>query len=318
MQAPKVRDVLDKEPKYVCDNVAYIEHCGTVVALQKWALTENSRVSWDEIDALKLEHKNLLKYYDIELIEKQETHGFHSRKLYSLAEYGKNMAYYYPNPSWDMIYSFARQIATGLNFLHTNGLIHGNLTAKNIFITNDLTVKLGRHIYPKNNTSNLTIAEKMSKDIFDYGKVLCDMILCCDIFDDCYDNFEAVSKMPHRPALIMQVITSCRKQPHERHVLQRVIELLSTEKLECMRDVILGDVIGQNSLAKVYKGSLNGRVVVAKQFDIRKFRKIDVREFDIYYALNHPNIVKFYGTFFNYEQSRLVMEYLPYKSKDIL
>lgn len=312
MHSPKIRDVLDKEAKYTCENVACIEHDGMPVALQKWTLTANSKVDWDEIDAHKIDHENLLKYHDIELVEKKETSGFCSRRLYFLTEYGKNMAYYYPNPSWDMVYRFARQIATGLNFLHANGVAHGNLTAKNVFITDDFTAKLGGHLYPKNNVANMPTADRMLKDIFDYGKVLCEMILCCDFTDDLYDNFETLPKMARCPKSIIEVIVSCRKPPHERPTLLYILELLATEKFEYVGDVVLGDMIAKNDLAKVYKGSLNGKTVVAKQFNVQRFRKTNIREFDTCYALDHPNIVKCHGTFFSHEQCQLIMEYLPH------
>jgi len=83
--------------------------------------------------------------------------------------------------------SFSFQVADGMNFLHKNRILHGNLKTSNIYVTSKLTLKVGNVGYPPE--ESLECIDKTTKkflaiprfnyqhfsrksDIWNYGVVL--------------------------------------------------------------------------------------------------------------------------------------------------
>jgi serine/threonine protein kinase len=110
-------------------------YLGTTVAIKKFYLVKLPHYFIQGFDAYyETSHPNILKFYGI------CPHPFYA--IFELAPHSL-MTFYTDFPlSWDNIYNFGNQIAIGVNYLLSKNLNHKRLKSSNIFVTNNLVIKL--------------------------------------------------------------------------------------------------------------------------------------------------------------------------------
>jgi serine/threonine protein kinase len=92
--------------------------------------------------AAKLEHPNIVTVYDIGVEERQnKLHHFVSMEYLP----GGNLAHRMSGGALNVEHclNWMKQLASGLSFAHKNGVIHQDIKADNIFITNEGDLKIG-------------------------------------------------------------------------------------------------------------------------------------------------------------------------------
>jgi serine/threonine protein kinase len=92
--------------------------------------------------AAKLEHPNIVTIYDIGVEERQKKlHHFVSMEYLP----GGNLAHRMSTGALNVEHclNWMKQLASGLSFAHKNGVIHQDIKADNIFITNEGDLKIG-------------------------------------------------------------------------------------------------------------------------------------------------------------------------------
>ena len=92
--------------------------------------------------AAKLEHPNIVTVYDIGVEERQKKlHHFVSMEYLP----GGNLAHRMVSGALNVEHclNWMKQLASGLSFAHKNGVIHQDIKADNIFITNEGDLKIG-------------------------------------------------------------------------------------------------------------------------------------------------------------------------------
>jgi serine/threonine protein kinase len=92
--------------------------------------------------AAKLEHPNIVTVYDIGVEERQKKlHHFVSMEYLP----GGNLAHRMSTGALNIEHclNWMKQLASGLSFAHKNGVIHQDIKADNIFITNEGDLKIG-------------------------------------------------------------------------------------------------------------------------------------------------------------------------------
>lgn len=110
---------------------------GTSVAIKFWHLKSLPGHLISEFNPYnELSHPNLLSFYGIVV---------KPGKFAMVTELMPSSLYkfYKEHPlEWGNIYNFAEQIARGLSYLHYKGVAHKHLKSSNIFVTNELVIKI--------------------------------------------------------------------------------------------------------------------------------------------------------------------------------
>ena len=110
--------------------------------------------------AIQLEHPNLLRYYDVLLLEQSNALGESEELQIGVMEYanaGDLKSYVRAHPGSPLLLRFLREILKGLEYLHAHGIIHRDLKAQNILLVErggELTAKI----------SDFGISKNMSAD----------------------------------------------------------------------------------------------------------------------------------------------------------
>lgn len=114
---------------------------------------------------IKLEHPNLLRYYDVAILE--NTNAFGEKEtlqvgIMELANAGDLKQFANENPNSILLYDLLQQVLSGLGFLHSKGIIHRDLKPQNILLLKDntgkLTAKISDFGISKNTDSNTNSA----------------------------------------------------------------------------------------------------------------------------------------------------------------
>jgi hypothetical protein len=130
------------------------------VALKVFAPGERDQYSvLQEIrKAIQLEHPNLLRYYDVVLLEQSNALGEKEELQIGVMEYanaGDLKSYARTNPNSNQLKRFLRETLNGLHYLHDRKIIHRDLKAQNI-----LLVERAGHLTAK--ISDFGISKTMS------------------------------------------------------------------------------------------------------------------------------------------------------------
>ncbi len=95
-----------------------------------------------------LEHPNLLRYYDVVMLEGQNPLGEAEQTqigVMELANAGDLKDYAKANPNSPLLYKLLKDVLLGLEYLHSKGIIHRDLKAQNILLVKQdgvLTAKI--------------------------------------------------------------------------------------------------------------------------------------------------------------------------------
>jgi len=120
------------------------------VALKVFSNTAGHRYSvLDEIrKVIGLEHPNLLRYYDVILLEVENHLGEQEQTqigVMELANAGDLKDFARANPGSPLLYKLLKEVLQGLEYLHSKGIIHRDLKAANILLVKQdgqLTAKI--------------------------------------------------------------------------------------------------------------------------------------------------------------------------------
>ncbi|PAC28864.1 serine/threonine-protein kinase [Flectobacillus sp. BAB-3569] len=117
---------------------------------------------------IKYEHPNLIRYYDVALLD--NTNAFGEREelqigIMELANAGDLKTFVLENPQSPLILDLLKQVLLGLGFLHKKGIIHRDLKPQNILLVKEgdcLTAKISdfgisRNVEANTNSASLTI-----------------------------------------------------------------------------------------------------------------------------------------------------------------
>jgi serine/threonine protein kinase len=137
------------------------------VAVKIFNTSENGHYTvLEEIKkVIKLEHPNLLRYYDVAILENTNAFGENETLqvgIMELANAGDLKQFAQENPNSSLLYDLLQQVLSGLGFLHSKGIIHRDLKPQNILLVKDndgkLTAKISDFGISKNTDSNTNSA----------------------------------------------------------------------------------------------------------------------------------------------------------------
>ena len=108
--------------------------------------SKQSQEALNEIQMLtNLHHPNIVKYFD-SCLNKGEDDGSHEIHIYmeymNQGSIRQLMDRFGPFRNEEVLANYARQILNGLNYLHTQNVIHGDIKAANILTDSNATIKL--------------------------------------------------------------------------------------------------------------------------------------------------------------------------------
>ncbi|MDI9865526.1 protein kinase [Flectobacillus sp. DC10W] len=117
---------------------------------------------------IKYEHPNLIRYYDVALLENINAFGEREELqigIMELANAGDLKTFVQKNPQSPLIIDLFKQVLEGLGFLHKKGIIHRDLKPQNILLVKDadkLIAKISdfgisRNIEANTNSASMTI-----------------------------------------------------------------------------------------------------------------------------------------------------------------
>lgn len=120
------------------------------VAIKVFNVAESNRGSvLNEIrKAIKLSHPNLLSYFDVQLLENVNAFGETEKIEIGVMEYanfGDLKNFVRQNKDKATLIRLLREVLLGLSYLHSKGIIHRDLTPRNILLTkeqNTITAKI--------------------------------------------------------------------------------------------------------------------------------------------------------------------------------
>lgn len=124
--------------------------------------------------AIQLEHPNLLRYYDVVLLEQSNALGEKEELQIGVMEYanaGDLKIYSKANPGSPHLKRFLREVLLGLEYLHNHGIIHRDLKAQNILLlerNGHLTAKISDFGISKNMSSEDTRSSSMLVGTIEY------------------------------------------------------------------------------------------------------------------------------------------------------
>ncbi|MFU1855780.1 serine/threonine-protein kinase [Sphingobacterium sp. NGMCC 1.201703] len=132
---------------------------------------------------IKYDHSNLLRYYDVAILENTNAFGEKEVLQVGIMEYanaGDLKTFAQKNPDSPILYQLLQQVLNGLYFLHNKGIIHRDLKPQNILLKEEngiLTAKISdfgisRLIDSQTNSASLTIGtiEYMAPEQFSPNK----------------------------------------------------------------------------------------------------------------------------------------------------
>ncbi|MNG60746.1 Serine/threonine-protein kinase PK-1 [compost metagenome] len=132
---------------------------------------------------IKYDHPNLLRYYDVAILENTNAFGEKEVLQVGIMEYanaGDLKTFAQKNPGSPILYQLLQQVLNGLYFLHNKGIIHRDLKPQNILLKEEngiLTAKISdfgisRLIDSQTNSASLTIGtiEYMAPEQFSPNK----------------------------------------------------------------------------------------------------------------------------------------------------
>lgn len=124
--------------------------------------------------AIQLEHPNLLRYYDVVLLEQSNALGEKEELQIGVMEYanaGDLKQFARANPDSPLLKRFLREVLLGLDYLHNHGIIHRDLKAQNILLLDragQLTAKISDFGISKNMSSDDTRSSSMLVGTIEY------------------------------------------------------------------------------------------------------------------------------------------------------
>jgi serine/threonine protein kinase len=133
--------------------------------------------------AIRLQHPNLLRYYDVAIVENTNPLGEQETiqiGVMELANAGDLKQFARNNPGSPVLFNLLQQVLGGLEYLHQKGIIHRDLKPQNILLAEEdgvLTAKISDFGISKNldsNTNSASMAigtiEYMAPEQFSPGK----------------------------------------------------------------------------------------------------------------------------------------------------
>lgn len=284
-------------------------------------------------------HSNIITYYGSAYSDIQEY------VVMELAVHGSLHDYIFDkrnNPSYEESLKWSAEIATAIEYLHKNGITHGELMPSKVLLTDQLTAKLGI-IFESEDTRTRSINDdyrwmapelvmdkdspSQKADIFAYAMMLIELWEHKLPYDDITGvraliaivQGDRPTTSKKSPKVITDIMQKCWvADPKERPDISTVLHSLhqmpptppddDTTMIIAIDDIEMDrSPIAQGGFGAVYRGqwkSANKTVAV-------KVGQCTVREVDMFSTMEpHPNIITFYGLVkVSKIETRIVMEF---------
>ncbi|CAE6358944.1 unnamed protein product [Rhizoctonia solani] len=120
--------------------------------------------------SLKLKHQNIHRLHGVIMFRDQ-----YLGMVSEWTENGNLHEYLRKYPGIDR-YQLCVQVASGLNYMHSSGYVHGNLKATNVLVSSDGVAKLSGYFYFSGVTSGLVLSESSNLRSGPLRWMVCDMI----------------------------------------------------------------------------------------------------------------------------------------------